>query len=381
VEDPPVVIFADREPWESFAQFAAALRRRGIRVERLTARDRPPVRRVNDLLQRSIFPRIRPVLRFTDGGRLLLGDLPAHLPPGIRAWEAVDAVAASVVGSGMLPPRTPEPAVEALLFDKLAMTRHAAGQGIPVPGSWAAEDDHPLRPPFLVKPRLGSGGEGVEVVTSEEDAARIRRRARAHAGVLMVQEWAPGELLHVGGVARGGSVVQAACYRAVGRPSAAFGPSTEVLTLDDPETLEQTATLMRSLGYTGAFCLDLVRDAAGTALLVDVNARIFGSWAVMQAAGMDVVGAYLWAHGLSAAPPSGAVPAGRRLRILPPDMSLRGPSLASAVRAHLIGIAQGARVLGPRWVVSVGVRLACALLVQAVRRPAGRLRGFRKDAR
>jgi hypothetical protein len=367
----PTVVFADFEPWEGFLQFAAALRRRGVRVERLTAADRTAVRRVNDLLQRPVFACTRPVLHRSSAD-VLAADVVAHLPASVAAWEAIDDIAAELNATPGLPLRTRSSALEGLLHDKLAMTRHAASHGLAVPRSWPAEAAHPLVPPFVVKPRTGAGGVGVRVITDEAAAARVAASARACPGLLLVQEWAPGELLHVGGVARAGSILQVAAYRAVGSPHAAFGPSTEVLTLDDPGTLDQATRLMDTLGYTGAFCLDYVRSADGRALLVDVNARVFGSWAALQGAGLDIVGAYLYAWGLRTEVPSGSVAPGRRLRVLPPDMALTGSrSLAGMFAAHLRGVAAGTPVLGRRWAFSTVCRLLCAVLVQA-RRRAGR---------
>lgn len=365
----PVVAFVDREPWEGFLQFAAALRARGVRVERLTGADRSAVRRFNDLLQRPVFARIRPVVPAGVEGASLADAVLAALPADVRVVEAVDEIAAALATAARspLPPRTGAADREALLFDKLALTRHAAAAGLDVPRSMPAEDDHGLVPPFVVKPRLGAGGVGVSVIRDAAAAAVAAARARREAGVWLAQEWAPGELLHVGGVARDGVLLQAACFRAVGSPNAAFGPSSEVVTVDDPAALEQVRRLLAGLRYTGAFCTDHVRDAGGRALLVDLNARIFGSWAAFQAAGLDLVSAWLYAHGLTGQPPTGAVRPGVRLRIPPPDMSPAG-----ALTAALRDVRQLAGALGPRWVVSTAGRLLCAAVVRAGRRLTGR---------
>jgi hypothetical protein len=215
----------------------------------------------------------------------------------------------------------------------------------------------------------------VELVPDDAAAARVVAAARAEPGRLMVQEWAPGELLHVAGVARAGAVLQSACYRAVGSPHSPFGPSAEVLTLDDPETAGQAAKLIGSLEYTGAFCLDFVRAADGQPLLIDVNARIFGSWAALQAAGLDLVGAWAYAWGLTDEPPAGAVHPGRRLRVLPPDLSLSGPRPVPVVLgAHLGAVGRAAGVLGPRWAVSAVARLLTAAAVRTGRRALRRVR-------
>jgi hypothetical protein len=384
----PVILFADLEPWESFLQFAAALRRRGVRVERVTSAERTPVRRLNDLLQRPVFHRTWPVLGRESGGWTLAHEVLVRLPSDVRAIEAVDVVAAALTGRAGVPSRTANPEREELLFDKLAMTEFAATHGVPVPAAGPAESDHDLVTPFIVKPRLGFGGRGVELVRDTDAATRIRRVASTLPGQLMAQEWAPGELVHVGGVARAGAVLQAACYRAVGSPHAAFGPSAEVVTLDDPETLASAAALLGSIRYTGAFCMDFVRSVEGRPLLIDVNARIFGSWAALQTAGLDLVGAYLQAWGMGDRTPTGALQPGRHLRVLPPDMSLSGgTSMAAALGAQLYGLFIGISELGARWGVSLAGRLLCATLLQMVRRrrswgsrlPRARLRTARRE--
>jgi hypothetical protein len=369
----PVVVFADVDPWEAFLQFAAALRRRGVAVERLTAADRSIVRRVNDLLQRPVFRRIHPVVVRAAGGEVVADRLPVQLLADVRAVEAVDVMAAALASVGALPRRTAAPELEPLLSDKLAMTRYARDLGLAAPASWAAEEDHPLTPPFIVKPRLGAGGTGVVVVEDLATATRLGDEARAEPGLLLCQEWAPGELLHVAGVARQGELLQAACYRDVGAPRTPFGPPSEVLTFDDPQTLDETARLMTSLGYTGAFCLDYVRASDGRALLVDFNARIFGAWAALQSAGLDLVGAYTYAWGLSPVPPTGAARPGVRLRVLPADMSLAGAEALGAVLVdHLRDVSAHLGLLGARWAFSTACRLASGAAVQAARRTVRR---------
>jgi hypothetical protein len=374
----PVALFVDVEPWEGFLQFAAAVRRRGVRVERLTSERRSRVRRINDLLQRLVFARVRAVLPEVDPGARLVQLLGAEHPAELRAVEAVEQVAATLAGLPGLPRRTVDPALEALLYDKLGMNDHLRASGLAVPRSFPAEASHPLNPPFVVKPRLGSGGARVVHVVDSATAAGLAEEARAHPGTLMTQELLPGEVVHVGGVARQGEVLQIGCYRAVGSPHSPFGPSAELLTVTDEATVAHATALVASLGYTGAFCLDYVRGADGRALIVDVNARVFGSWAALQRAGLDLVGAWLYAWGLVPNAPIGSLPAGLLLRTLPPDMSLAGPgSLIAVLRLQLFGVIEGAAVLGPRWVASTLGRLLCAAAVQAVRRSMRKTRGPR----
>jgi hypothetical protein len=117
--------------------------------------------------------------------------------------------------------------------------------------------------------------------------------------------------------------------------------------------------------------LDYVRAADGRALLVDFNARVFGAWAALQAAGMDFVGAYTYAWGMSSHQPTGGARPGVRLRVLPPDMSLAGTgSLAAILSDHLRDVTGSMRMLGARWALSTTCRLLSAALVQSGRRAA-----------
>jgi ribosomal protein S6--L-glutamate ligase len=65
--------------------------------------------------------------------------------------------------------------------DKIAVTRALQAAGIPTPETWIASGLHELEPllkdgPLVVKPHLGSGGEGIEVLRDARDLERIAPR-------------------------------------------------------------------------------------------------------------------------------------------------------------------------------------------------------------
>jgi hypothetical protein len=72
----------------------------------------------------------------------------------------------------------------------------------------------------------------------------------------------------------------------------------------DRAAMEATERLLGALGYTGMFCLDFVGAEVGGPLLVDLNPRVFGSWAALQRAGVDLVTAYMYAHDLHPTAPA-----------------------------------------------------------------------------
>jgi hypothetical protein len=363
----PTVVFADLEPWECFLQFGAALRRRGVPVTRLTRADRTLPQVFNDLLQWPVFGRTQPVLGAD--GRPDPAAVERAVPDSVAAVEAVEDVGSALVGRavGRLPYEpTSGPPLDELLFDKLAMTGYAERHGLAVPRTWAAEQGTDELP-VVFKPRLGLGGRDVEVVRDPAERDRVVRLAQASPGRYLFQEFAPGELVHVGGVARWGTVVQAAAYRAVGSPHSAMGPSSEIQVVADQQVLDQAAALVAALGYTGAFCLDYVRDAGGRALLVDVNARIFGSWKALQDAGLDVVGAYLYAVGFTWEPPTGSARVGATVRTLPHNTVFDGARVGPLLRARMRLVLGAARALGWRWTVAMTLRLVSSAALQSAR--------------
>lgn len=348
-----VVAFVDLNPWDCFIQFAAGLRMRGVRVCRITSLASTRSRRFNNRVQNWVYHGTHAVL---PGDPDKFGQIAAAaLPSGLSAIEAIDGVAAAMMGRPGVPLRTSDEAHEHLLWDKLAMNAFCEGLGLAVARTVPVEERHQLARPFLVKPRRGAGGIGVVRITDADDAAVVSELDRENPGGLLAQEELAGELIHVGGVARQGEVVQAAAYADPHRTSDYYGASTSIVTLHEPEILHSTAELVRGLGLTGAFCLDFIRVADGRAMLIDVNARVFGSWLPLQLAGLDLIGAYMFAWGLTDAKPNGEVIPGVQARVMNAfssprqDLAAAWLNLQSAIRLR--------RVLGLRWAGATCVRI------------------------
>jgi len=230
------------------------------------------------------------------------------------------------------------------------MTSHCAVLGVSVPPTFPAESDHALALPFLTKPRLGCGGCGITRVATQAEAAEMRDLARARPGTLLAQEELQGELLHVGGVAKNGNLLQAAVYGDPHHEHSNFGPVSSIVIVDAPEIISAAAKVIDSLGLTGAFCFDYIRVADGRPMLLDVNARVFGSWLPLQQAGLDLVGSYMFAWGLSDVEPNGRIAAGSRLSVVHPFSRNELPPLEAALAIR--GALWAGRTLGLRWTIS-----------------------------
>jgi len=196
---------------------------------------------------------------------------------------------------------------EALLYDKDLFVRWAGERGLPVPRQCGL-GEQPATFPVIVKPVTGYGGVGVTVCHSAEElAAAIVDLGDKQA---VVQEFLPGRQVNVGGVAHEGRVLLAAPYEPLASRSHPTGPPVALRTVDAPEAVDVASAAMRALEYTGPFCLDVVAGADGRMRIVDLNARVFGSWTGLQRAELDLVGAYLYTLGLGEMPAVRTVRAG-----------------------------------------------------------------------
>lgn len=347
-------------PWHGFTQFAAALRRRGVRVVHLTASTSTTVGRSRHRLETLVYSRVVATLPASGPPPPgVMGAVLADLGPAVVAVEAEEVVAEALrlaSGATATTSKVGVGTAEDLLYDKLAVTAYAADLGLAVPETWAWAPE-PLPPlPLVVKTRRGFGGIGVRVVhtVDELDRALVELAAGDPTNIL-VQRHLPGELLHAAGVARAGRLVQAAAFVSLPADDDPFGPCTSVRVLDEPVLLASVATLVGNLGYTGMFCLDFVRDADGRPTLIDVNARVFGSWFALQLCGLDLIGAYLYAIGLRAQAPFGHAVPGTTQPVFPTAATtLARVDLSAGLRLGARQLLQHARHLGLRWAVLAG---------------------------
>lgn len=355
------VYFADLDPWDCFVQFAAALRMRGVRVHRISLADRWRSRRMADALQNIVYHSTLAVLP-ADANKWA-ASAAEWLPSGEFPIEAIDDIAAALRGLPRVRMRTSSASYERLLSDKLSMTAFCAGLGLPVPQTFAAESEHNLTYPFVVKPRLGCGGCGVSRIADQFDREAVAAMSQANPGTLLAQQELQGQLLHVGGVAKEGKTLQAAVYGDPDHNSSDFRPVLNTVILDEPDVLGAADKLIAALGLTGAFCFDYIRIADGSPMLLDVNARVFGSWLPLQQAGLDVVGSYMFAWGFSESEPRGEIVPGSRLSVPRPFTQSKAPNgeMAQAMRTAL----RARGTLGLRWTIAALLYLISARALHA----------------
>ncbi|MDE2334924.1 MAG: ATP-grasp domain-containing protein [Rhodospirillales bacterium] len=285
-----------------------------------------------------------------------------------------------------------EAAIE-VLFDKVATRELAQRLGVPVaPGrTLRAEEDAAaaiaeLGAPVLVKPRHSYTLERLAVrgkVQLAEDAAQLAHAmAGADPAATLLEGFVAGRGLGVSVLASGGRVLQAFEHHRVHEHSGSsyYRVSAPL----SPDLLAACEAITAALDYTGLAMFEFRRDAAGRWVLLEVNARPWGSMPLPLALGIDFP--FRWYRLLVAGEETRAVAyrAGVHGRNLLPDLqSLR----ASLLRRELgpgakarIAASWAAGLLRPLWgrevhdvLVRDDPRPALAELAGAAREGAERL--------
>ena len=180
-------------------------------------------------------------------------------------------------------------AVEALV-DKGRLAGGAALAGLATPQQLVGE---PERWPVVAKAAVhsapGRADPRWEVVVAADAAelATARERARAAGVELVVQEHVSGQLVALALVLDAAGTVVGRSQQVAERiwPRGA-GVSARAVTVPVDEGLaERAATLLRNAGWTGLAQLQLLARPGQEPVLIDVNARLYGSLRLAVAAG------------------------------------------------------------------------------------------------
>lgn len=186
----------------------------------------------------------------------------------------------------------------AATLDKWALADRCRGI-IPLPATavlQGVDRRRSRRYPAVVKPRRGSGSQGVHVVP--DAAALATFPADGH---LIVQEHLPGPEYSVDVLVRRDGTVVAAVPRE--RLKVDSGVAVTARTLHHPELEQLTAVVARHLGMRGVANVQWRLDRSGRPRLLEVNPRLPGTMPLTVASGVHMP-AWLVAEALGAEVPA-----------------------------------------------------------------------------
>ncbi len=222
-----------------------------------------------------------------------------------------------------------------LLRDKHILVEHLAALDFAVPRhrrlSPTLDLDAVVRDlglPLVIKGATGAAGSRVRIVESRGELASAVSRARALGGDWIAQEYVRGPTCLVGGLFLDGEPLRLYAAEKLEQHPPRTGPAIRLRSDDHAALLEAGMRVFRELRWTGFASADLIRDVDGRHLVLEVNPRLWGSFAGATAAGVDLFAPFAeLLAGRIPAPDLGFV-ADRDCRIFP--RYLMSPSYRSA---------------------------------------------------
>lgn len=213
------------------------------------------------------------------------------------------------VGTALLP--------SAALFDAVNNKQHFAGlcetHGLRTPQTWVypngkavseALKNGTLRLPLVIKPVIGMGGQGVELIREEADLGRVTAHRSAP---LLVQRLIEGRDRDISILAYGGKLL-------------AYGvqihESSRYDFADSPPLRTMIERFVAATGFEGLAHFDAVEeDETGEFYLIECNPRSWASIFALAAAGVNMAA-------LSIVPPTSDVPLHPRPAVVPTRKAL-----------------------------------------------------------
>lgn len=199
----------------------------------------------------------------------------------------------------------PDPAALAATHDKVATLALAERLGVPIPPTRmvtspeeASAAAGSLGYPLVLKPvasrqLLGDGTIGSYAVTYAGDEADLRRGMDLlDVGTsVILQRWLPGQGIGVELLMDRGRPVAAFQHRRLREVPVTGGASSlrESVALED-DLLDQATRLLAAIEWTGLAMVEFRRSPDGTAQLMEINGRVWGSLPLAVRAGMDFPG-------------------------------------------------------------------------------------------
>jgi carbamoyl-phosphate synthase large subunit len=139
----------------------------------------------------------------------------------------------------------------------------------------------PWTPPFIVKPRRGSGGRGLREIHDHSALADV-----VADGSFIAQEWLPGREYSVDVLCGKRSAPLAIVPRS--RLKIDSGIAITGRTVRDERLINSASAVAKRIGLSYVANIQFREDAAGIPKLLDVNARFPGSMPLTIAAGVDM---------------------------------------------------------------------------------------------
>ena len=327
------VLLVDDVGWDSFDQAAAGLRRKGLRIIRVTASEPGTLRdlfaepALRWLADRLFYDEVLSLAE--DKGRRRLAELAAagHIADAIITEPTLqkaklDSEAIRLLVTNSLAFRgTP---AETML-DKFEVNQALAAAGVPVPEQLGSpcspvEAVQRLGLPLIIKTPTGAAGYGVRLARTLAETEQGMAELREHGQEPFFQAYAEGSVVMYAAVlGPGGAPLIEHGFR-VEQTQSRLGPSAAVSLYDRDELIElgrQAARLFRPEGFAA---FGFIETPDGRLLHIDANLRVWGNIASPLKLGINYLEAYaalIRGEPWTAPDPTSTATASSMLRVYP----------------------------------------------------------------
>ena len=191
-----------------------------------------------------------------------------------------------------------------VLYDKVATRRLAESVGVPIAAGGSLEAEASAESlaerfglPLVIKPassyQLSHLHARSNVVIGRDLDGLRQAVARGRPGETLIEGFFPGRGVGVSVLADSGRIVQAFQHDRVHEASETGGSSYRVSVAVDPDLEAACGRMLGAIGYRGVAMFEFRRnDATGDWILLEINARPWGSLPLPVAAGVDFP--YCW---------------------------------------------------------------------------------------
>ncbi|MBN1453549.1 MAG: ATP-grasp domain-containing protein [Anaerolineales bacterium] len=182
---------------------------------------------------------------------------------------------------------TPIPSLHSLQIaqNKWKLNQFACLQQVPVPRSiLVSSTPHfylqlaKLEYPVLIKPVIGSDGQGIQRFECPSDLLRFLERRADVQDNYIVEDYIPGYDIDLSVLCHQGEILAYTIQLSLISASERFGPLMAMQFIEQPEVLENGRKLFSALNWSGVAHIDMRYDNRdGQFKIVDVNPRYWGS--------------------------------------------------------------------------------------------------------
>lgn len=215
-----------------------------------------------------------------------------HEITGLLSFYDADVVRLSehldTFGSAGVLPLIPGPQAAWDAFDKWRTYQVLAAAGIAVPATTVRLEDArqavdlgSMQYPLIIKPRMGFGSKNVYVAYTDH---QLEAFFSIEADML-IQQFMDGEMYGIEALSDpDGTVLEVTAWRKI---ESRLGETEQAITVDDADVLELGHRLAKAISLVGPMDVDLFRMPDGSLVVLELNLRFGGGYAVSHLAGAN----------------------------------------------------------------------------------------------